>query len=414
MVTERRRGLGPEFHKLWGAFALSNLGDGVALVAAPLLAATITHDPTLVAGLSFAQRIPWLLFALFSGAIADRIDRKRAMAYVGLIRAALFGFIGVAVVFRFVSMYLLYFILFTLATAETFFDTASSTIIPKVVEQKELPKANARLAGTMTVTNLFLGKPIGSLLFATAAALPFILGAGGFFAAAILILSLSGSFRADRSPTRQSRVLLAEIRAGLRWLFRHKLLRTIAIVLAILNMMVVAQNAILVLFVQECLGVRPAAFGVLVATYGVGGVLGSLVAERVIRQLGTSTTLRLALIIEATVPAVLALSRSPVLFGAVYVCFGFHAVTWGALLTALRQELTPDELRGRVESVYRLIEYGGAAPGALLGGVLASNFGLRAPFWAGAVVGVIIIPFAWPVFSESAVTCARKAADEKS
>ena len=89
--TPPRGGLGAEFRKLWAASAASNLGDGVWLVAAPLLAATLTRDPALVAGLAFAQRLPWLLFPLLSGALADRLDRRRAMVAVAALRAALVG-----------------------------------------------------------------------------------------------------------------------------------------------------------------------------------------------------------------------------------------------------------------------------------------------------------------------------------
>ena len=408
-----RSNLGPEFRKLCGAAALSNLGDGVALVGAPLLATTITRNPTLVAGLSFTQQIPWLLFALLSGALADRVDRQRALAAVGIFRAVLFGSIGLAVITGTATIPLLYAVLFLLTTAETFFDTASATILPKLVKATELPKANARLAGIVTITNQFLGNLLGGLLFSTAAALPFLLGSGGLAAAAILILALRGSFRVDRQVGTQPDVLWTEIVEGVRWLSRHRLLRTIAVALAILNFTLVAQNAILVLFVQEHLGVGPAGYGVLIATYGAGGVIGSLVAERIISRLGPGKTLRLALIIEATIPAAIALSSNAVLVGTLYAFFGCHAVTWGALLTSLRQELTPDELRGRVESVYRLIERGSAAPGALLGGILAAHFGLVAPFWLGTIIGTLLIPFVWSTFSDATVSRARNHAERR-
>lgn len=408
MHLTHRQSLGPEFRKLWSASALSNLGDGVALVAAPLLAATLTRDPQLIAGLSFVQTLPWLLFALASGAIADRVDRKRAMAYVGLLRAALFGLVGAAVLLDFVSIWLLYAILFALATGETLFDITSTTLVPRLVKREHLPQANARLSAAMTVTNLFLGKPVGSLLFAASAALPFLLSAGGIFAAALLVLAIHGSFAPPQRTQTESSSSLAAIGQGIRWLAGHRLLRTITVVMGILNLMLVAQNAILVLYVEERLGVSPAGFGTLVALYGVGGLLGGLVAERIIHRLGPSTTLRLALINEAAVPAVLAVLRNPLLFGVVYVAFGFHAVTWGSLLAALRQELTPDELRGRVAGAGRFIEIGGAAPGALLGGILAARLGLTAPFWIGAIIAALLIPFAWPVFSQASIAQAKK------
>lgn len=408
MISPARSRLGREFYKLWTASTLSNLGDGVALIAAPLLAASITRNPAAVGGLAFAQRLPWLLFPLLAGAIADRIDRRMAMGRIALVRAGIFGFVGVSVVLGFATMPMLYMTLFLLASAETLFDTSSSAVLPRIVPASELPKANARLAGSMTVTNLFLGKPVGSLLFAVAAVLPFFFGTGMFIAAAALILLLRGEFRPIRVATKPSTSLLSDIRAGIKWLFKQRLLRTITVTIALLNVMLVAQNSILVLFVQEQLGVGAEGFGLLVACYGIGGFLASLVAERIIRLLGPTVTLRLAVIIETVVPATLAITRAPLLFGVTYVFFGFHAVVWGSLLAALRQQLTPDELRGRVASLYGFLENGGAAPGALLGGFLASWLGLSAPFWAGAIVGIILIPLTWAVYSKSSISEAKR------
>jgi MFS family permease len=409
--TERdlpRGGLGPEFRKLWAASAVSNLGDGIALVAAPLLAAALTRDPALVAGLSFAQRLPWLLFPLLSGALADRLDRRRALAAVAAFRATLIGVLGVAVLLDLASIPLLYTVFFLLGTGETLFDVAAAAVLPAVVPRDELPRANARLAGTMTVTNQFVGPPLGGLLFAAAAAFPFLLGAGGLAAAAALILALHGRFKVARAEGAPPADLRAEVVEGIRWLWRHRLLRTISLAMALLNLTLVAQVSVMVLFAQERLGLGPAGYGILIATYGVGGVLGSLVAHRVVARLGAGRTLRIAMLVEAATPAALALSSSPLLVGAVLTFFGLHAIVWGALLVSLRQELTPARLRGRVESAYRLLEHGGAAPGALLGGLLAAHLGLTAPFWFGAVTGVLLIPLVWSTFSDATVAAARK------
>ncbi|MDP8922605.1 MAG: MFS transporter [Chloroflexota bacterium] len=406
----RRGGLGPEFRKLWASSALSNLGDGVALVAAPLLATSVTHDPYLVAGLAFAQRLPWLLFALLSGALADRLDRRRTMAAVAAGRATLIGLLGIAVLLDVASIPLLYAVFFLLGTGETLFDTASAAVLRVLVPREELPSANARLAGTITVTNQFVGPSLGGFLFAGAAALPFLLGAGGLAAAAALVVALRGSFRVARAEGVPPPGLRAEVVEGIRWLLRHRLLRTLALALALLNLTLVAQVSIMVLFARDRLGVGPAGYGILVTTYGLGGVLGSLVAHRVIARLGAGRTLRLAMLIEAATPAALALSTDAFLAGAVLTFFGCHAVVWGVLLSSLRQELTPARLQGRVVSAYRLIEHGGAAPGALLGGLVATAYGITAPFWLGALVGVLLLPLVWSTFSEATVAAARRTA----
>jgi len=269
------------------ASACSNLGDGIALVAAPLLPAALTHDPALVAGLTFVQRLPWLLFGLLSGALADRLDRRRAMAAVGVGRAALIGTLGVAVLLGRANLPLLYAVFFLLGVGETLFDTTAATILPVVVPRGQLPRANARLSGATTIANYFVGKPVGGLLFAAAAALPFLLGAGGIAAAAALILALRGTFRAARRVGAPSATLRAEIAEGIRWLWRHRLLRTLALALTLLNVTFVGWNAVLVLPALERLGVGQAGFGALLTAHAGGAVLGSLVAARVIaRQIG--------------------------------------------------------------------------------------------------------------------------------
>ncbi len=134
---------------------------------------------------------------------------------------------------------------------------------------------------------------------------------------------------------------------------------------------------------------------------------------RWLRLLGPSRTLRIAMCIEAAVPAVLALVRNALVAGAALVFFGFHAIVWGALLTSLRQELTPAGLRGRIESAFRFNEIRGATPGALLGGVFATRYGLTAPFWLGAVVGAVLVPCVWHIFSDASVAAARRDAEKE-
>jgi predicted MFS family arabinose efflux permease len=280
------------------------------------------------------------------------------------------------------------------------------------VSKGGLPRANARLAGTTTITNYFVGKPLGGLLFATAAALPFVFGAAGLALAAALILGLRGVFRSQPHADRAPSTFWSEIVQGLRWLWHHQLLRTVAITLSLLNVTFVAWNSILVLVARERLGLGPVGFGLLLTGHALGAVAGSCIAGRIVERLGASRILRLAFLIEIGTPAALALASNAAVAGIALAIFGCHALVWGAVLVSLRQELTPAQLRGRVEGAYRFLEYGGAAPGALIGGLLAARFGLTAPFWLGAIAGLVLLPFVWPVFSAGAVARAREAAQE--
>jgi len=203
--------LGREYWKFWTASTVSNAGDGIMLAAGPLLAASITRDPVLVAGLVFAQRLPWLLFTLVSGALVDRLDRRRVMAAVGLFRGLAAGSLGLAVLLDAATIPLLYAILFAMGVAETLFDTATVAVIPAVVPPGSLEKANSRLLGAQMVAQELVAPPAGGLLFATVAAAPFLLDGVALVVAAALLLTMRGTFRAALPDGTVRRTLRAEI-----------------------------------------------------------------------------------------------------------------------------------------------------------------------------------------------------------
>lgn len=253
--------LGPEYRKLWVASAVSNLGDGITLVAGPLLAATLTRDPVLIAGITFAQRLPWLLFSLLSGALVDRLDRRLTMGTVDLLRFVLLGVLGLAVLAGWATLPLLYAVFFLVGAAETFFANASLAIMPSIVPKEYLDRANGRLFAAELVTNQFAGGPIGGALFAVAAALPFLLDAGTFGVSAGLILALRGSFRVSEPGTPRKTGMLAEIGEGIGWLLRHRLLLALAIMLGAGNLVFSATFSVLVLFAQDILDLGSVGYG---------------------------------------------------------------------------------------------------------------------------------------------------------
>ena len=403
-----RSGLGPEYRKLWTASTVSNLGDGVTLVAGPLLVASLTRDPVLVAGIAFAQQLPWLLFSLISGALVDRLDRRRVMWTVDGFRTVLLGFLGLAVLLDFVSIPLLYVVFFLMGTAETLFDTASVSILPAVVPPEKLEKANGRLFGAEIVSNQLAAPPLGGFLFAVAASVPFFLDAGSYAVAAVLVLFMRGKFKAERQEGTPPTTMRAEISEGLRWLWGNKLLRTLAVSLGIMNLTSTATISIFVLFAQERLGLGSVGYGVLFTSIAVGGVAGSLLAEHLVGWLGAGTTMRMGLLIEAVTAGVIALSREPLVVGAMLALFGFHAIVWNVITISLRQQIIPEHLLGRVNSVYRLLGLGGMSLGALLGGVLARGFGLTAPFWFSSLSVAILAVIVWRILDNRTVQLARE------
>ena len=396
--------LGPNFRKLWVASAVSNLGDGVRLAALPLLAATLTRDPALVAGLTAVLMLPWLLFSLVAGAVVDRVDRRRLMAAVQAARMVLVALLGAAVWMGWASIPLLYGLAFLLGVAETFFDTAAQSIIPSTVGAGQLDRANARLIGAEIVANQFAGPPLGAFLFGLAAALPFAFDSATFALGAVLLWVLTGAFRPEQTERRR---LGTQISEGLTWLWRHRLLRAVTFMVAGVNLVYASTGAILVLFALEILGMDELGFGILLAMFAVGATLGSLAAHRVTSALGPGTLALAAFAAGGVAQVVIGLSSQAALVGAMLVMEGFGFAIFNITFRSLRQALVPDRLLGRVVSSQRLFGYGAAPVGAAMGGLLARTFGLRAPFLVAGVVLLLLVAGSLPFVNNRAIAAAR-------
>ncbi|MDX1658953.1 MAG: MFS transporter [Nitriliruptorales bacterium] len=411
-ARSRRAPLGANYWKLFSASLVSNLGDGIDSAALPLVAAALTRDPLLFSGVAVAGRIPWLLFALQAGALADRVDRRWMMGSVNVGRFVLMGILGVAILGDWASIWLLYAITFLLGTAEVLFDTSSQAILPRVVTNRnQLERANGLLFGSEIVANQFVGPPLGGFLFAIAASLPILLDAGTFAISAGLIFALTGNYAtrraSDGAPTTTIR---ADIREGLSWLWNHRLLRTLALLLGTMNGLNMMAFAIGALYALEVLDLDEVGFGVLLAAGATGSVLGSMVAGRLVDKVGRGRALWLGLVVSAAVPIGQGLTSNAFVFGALAATFGFSAVVWNVITVSLRQTVIPDDKLGRVNAVYRFIGWGSMPIGALLGGLVADVLGLRAPFFiAGGGMLLTLLP-ASRVITTSALEQARSGA----
>lgn len=385
--------LGPDFRKIFPASIISNLGDGAMAAAGPLLVASITTQPAAVGAAAFIQQLPWLLFALFSGVLVDRLDRRLMIVAADTFRALVLVALGVAVLLDTSPLWAVYTALFLLGTAETLADNASGALLVSAVPKEHLGKANARLFASGTVLQQLGGPPLGALLFAAGAGVPLVFDAVTFAAAATLVARVVVRPPLPDPSTRAA--LLHEVREGVRWLWQHTGVRTLALSILVMNITFCAAFATWVLFARERLGLSETQFGLLVAVGAVGGVVGMPTYHFLEPRVGSVTLLRAGLIIETAVHLVLALTRNPWVAGATMAVFGVHAVVWGIVSTTTRQLATPDNLLGRVNSVYLLASVGGAAVGSALGGVLAQRFGLAAPFAIAFVAMVVMTLVAW-------------------
>ena len=396
--------LGSDFDKLTWAAGVSNVGDGLMGAAFPLLIASLTRDPLLVAGATFASRLPWFLFALVSGALADRMDRKRVMVVTDALRAVGVGLLAVSVWTGDASVAFLYVIAFGLGIAETFFDTSAEAFTPRLVAREQLSAANGRLQAVEWVGGAFAGPPVGALLFAVAASLPFVIDAGSFAFAAVMVALIPGPHRSERVG---HGTLLEDIKEGLGWLWSQHLLRTLVMMAGVINLITFAIIAIFVLYAQDILGVEDVGYGLLLAALGLGGLLGALIAPTVVRVVGPGNTLRIVMGSAAALTGVFVLISDAWLAGAIMGLYGFTSTGWNVVSVSLRQSLTPDQLRARVAGAARLLAWGTQPLGALLGGALAAAIGLRSVFAMSALVYAAMIVITWGVTSNQTIRAAE-------
>lgn len=381
------------FVKLWLGSASSNLADGIGLSAAPLLAATLTRDPALVAGLSVAQQLPWFLLSLISGVLVDRLDRRLVLVSANLLRSGLFAILAITIWTNWLSLPYLYITFFVLGTTETLVDNAAFAILPAIIQREQLEQANGRLFATSTIANEFAGPPVGSTLFALLTATPFVAAAGAYSTAAVLLGFIRGQYSAWDDADQGRLTLGSDIIEAVRWFWNCPLLPVLSGMAGAINFFFAATFSILVLFAQDILGIGEVAYGFLLTSSAIGGILGSLVADSIVKRLGPGRTIFVTNLLPGAAYLIIASTTSPVLVGAMLACGSFASMLGNIIIVSFRQAIIPDHLLGRVTSVYRMAALGALPLGALFGGFIARTFGLAAPYWIGGIT-LIVMAFA--------------------
>lgn len=396
--------LGASFRWLLASSWVGDLGDGMTLAAGPLLVAAQTHSPLLVAMAAVLQRLPWLLFGLHAGVLADRLDRRRIFMAVILCRAIVLAVIVAAIFTGWVSITVVLIAMFLFGTADTFAATTSSTLLPMLVHKDDLGLANSRMwAGALTVNQL-IGPPVGALLFAAGMALPFLAECVLVVVSVWLIahIVLPPLDRAGRPEQ-----LRRDIAEGLSWLWQHPPMRTLALTIVSFNVTFGAAWSVLVLYSTRHLGLGEIGFGLVTTVGAVGGILGSAGYGRLAARFSLGNIMRVGLLVETFTHLALATTSSPWVAMPVFFVFGAHAAIWGTTSTTVRQRAVPLEFQGRVASVYMMGVMAGIVVGSALGGVIADHVGLTGPFWfafAGSAVLVVLIWQQLPKIAHSEVS----------
>ena len=391
VVAPPRFGVG--FRWLLGSSWTSNLGDGIAIAAGPLLVASLTDDALLIAAAAFLQWLPPLLLGLYAGALSDRLDRRLIIGAVNVIRVLVLGVIAGTILTDTVSIAVVLGCLFLLGTAEVFADNASQTLLPLIVKRDDLAIANSRLQAGFITLNELAGPPLGAALFATGMALPFV-GQAVLVAAAAVLVSRIALTRTPRGPEQRPHIR-QDIAEGLRWTRDHAAVRTLVLTIFIFNITFGAAWSILVLYALQRLGLGEIGFGLLTTFMAAGGLLGTLSYGWITRHVSLGNLMRIGLIIETFTHLGLAVTTIPAVAMAIFFVFGAHAFVWGTTSVTIRQRAVPVDLQGRVGSANSVGSYGGLVIGAVIGGLLGRELGVTAPFWFAFIGSAIFVVLIW-------------------
>lgn len=430
-----RTGYGAGYRKVYISTAISSAGDGVSSIAYPWLASAVTRNPVLVAMVVAVERLPNLFFVLPAGVITDRGDRKKLMVAMDSVRFVLTLAVALAVLSQQGTLPLpdqvkhvvgtrvgLYVVLLVstllLGMAGVLRNNCAQTILPDLVDAEHLEKANGRIWSVEAATMSFIGPPLGSAMLLAAFSAPFFLDAASFFAAAGLIASIPGSFKAARPDHVQHASFSAEMKEGFRWLMRHPLLRPMAIILGFMNMASSMSGAVMVLFAQDVLHTGAFTFAVMGFGWALASVLGGYAGPWMSKHWGAGPCLSVTIAAAAVTPFLVGVSTHWTMV-MVLTCVGtLLQMSWNVITVSLRQTIIPGHLFGRVNSSYRFFALGMMPVGAALGGATVSiaehftshSVALRWVFFLEALVHVVLWFFARPRLTTERIEQSRAAA----
>ncbi len=405
----------PDYRLIFSASAISNLGDGVAVVAFPWLATLLSRDPVDIAFVAFASSLPWFVFSLPAGVITDRLSHRLTMVWCDLFRCVLtLGVVALVMLGPDLpgtdtrgTIPALALIAFLLGMAEVLRDNTAQTILPRLVHSRDLPSANGQLWSAESVLNQFIGPPLAGFLIAVALPLPFVLDALSFALAALLVMRL----RPEPIAKQPRQPAFGAMKEGMVWIWQHPLMMRLAVMTGLMNLGATVSLTILVLFAQDILGLGPLGYGLVLTGGAVGGILGGLVAPRIVARIGDGWGLRVATISMALESALIGVAWHGSLVALGMFCGVFGGMIWNVIAVPLRQRIVPPELLGRVNSVYRFISWGMIPVGAMLAGLLVKGFeplaghetALRAPYFIVASGFLGLVFYAFRHFSNASI-----------
>ena len=403
------------FNLLLTASTFSNLADGIAGFAYPWLFSLLTRDPLLISIVSVLVNLPRLIFVLYAGVIADKFNRQKILIYTRLGQVFLTSIFIVLIYLnldnipkevqfnepQFDSKFLIisaaYLLAFMFGLLEVTRDNAAQAFLPQIVSKNDLPKANGRLFGIEIVTNNFLGTPVGGFLIGLSLITPFIFDTLLMLVSVFFITGIKGKFERPEDINKDQNTS-EMIKEGVEWLKNNTLLKRLAIYTGIANFFGSMQFPIMILFAQELIGLNAIQYSFLAYGAAIGGLVGSQVANKINAKLEESKTLLISVALFGIGMFAPYLTTNPFIVAGSFGLSSFGSVLWNVQAVSIRQALIPDNLLGRVNSVYRLLALGLNPIGAIFGGAIVKildnsfsrEFALRFPFLLGGIFMLIL------------------------
>jgi len=416
------------FNLLLTASTFSNLADGIGGFAYPWLFSLLTRDPLLISIVSVLVNLPRLIFVLYAGVIADKFNRQKILIFTRLGQVFLTSIFIVLIYLnldnipkevqfnepQFESKFLIisaaYLLAFMFGLLEVTRDNAAQAFLPQIVSKDNLPKANGRLFGIEIVTNNFLGTPVGGFLIGLSLITPFIFDTLLMLVSVFFITGIKGKFERVENINKDQKTS-EMIKEGVEWLKNNTLLKRLAIYTGIANFFGSMQFPIMILFAQELIGLNAIQYSFLAYGAAIGGLVGSQVANKINARLEESRTLLISVALFGIGMFAPYLTTNPFVVAGSFGLSSFGSVLWNVQAVSIRQALIPDNLLGRVNSVYRLLALGLNPIGAIFGGTIVKildnsfsrEFALRFPFLLGGIFMLILFLSAPKLLSQKLI-----------
>ena len=381
------------FRWLWTSAGTANLGDGITVIALPLIALAADAPPGHVALVTVAATIAWPIFGLHAGWIVDTVSPAKLLIAVNAMRVLALTALLIAIVADFAVYAFTIAAAFAYGLAETLVDTALIATVPRTVDPGRLTAANSRLEATINVANQLAGPPLAGLLIGLSSLAAAASGAGLYAMSALAAVGLALTLQRGGNPGRESGAALPlRVREGMRFLWNHRLQRELTLLTAAMSVVWGAWTSTFVLYAVAPgpLGLSPEAYGLLLTGMAVGGIAASMLTFRLERLLSPAALLFVDTVgtVGLVLPAALGAPVPVIAVGIILA--GSGATVWRIIVAVVRQQATPPDLLGRVYSASRVISWGALPLGASLAAAGVTTLGMQPVLWIASGVAVAV------------------------